>query len=74
MLNRPTSSEGTVLCPVATGAPIKCGSNRHIAPEVRRCQVRLWPAINHTPTAVAITAPAYQSWRLRRSATATPGG
>jgi len=63
MLNRRTSSAGTLFCPVATGAPIRCGSNMHITPQIRRNQLCLFPAINHTPTAVAITVPAHQSWR-----------
>ena len=61
MLNRRTNSAGTLVSPVATGAPIMWGSNRHIAPHDRRSQVRLWPAISHTATAVAITVPAHHS-------------
>ena len=61
MLNRRINSAGTLFCPVATGAPIMWGSNRHTAPQDPRNQVRLRPAISHTPTAVAITVPAHQS-------------
>jgi hypothetical protein len=63
MLNRRTNSAGTLFSPVATGAPIKWGSNRHTAPHDRRSQLRLWPPISHTPTAVTMTVPAHQSWR-----------
>lgn len=63
IVKRRTNSTGTLFCPVATGAPIKCGSNRHTAPQVWSSQLRLCPATNHTPTAVAITVPAHQSWR-----------
>jgi hypothetical protein len=68
MLHRRTNSAGTLFSPVATGAPIKWGSNRHIAPQDRRNHVRLSPVINHTPAAVEITVPAHQSWRWCKSA------
>ena len=63
IVKRRTSSEGTLFSPEAGGAPIKCGSNKQTAPEVRRSQVRFCPAISQTPMAVAITVPAHQSWR-----------
>ena len=74
IVKRRTSSAGILFCPVAVGAPIKCGSNKHTAPAVRSSQVRPFPVISHTPLAVAIAVPAHQSWRWYKSATATPGG
>jgi hypothetical protein len=43
IVNRRTSSAGTLFCPVATGAPIKCGSNRHRAPQAWSSQLRPLP-------------------------------